>query len=929
MDFKNTVFLPQTSFAIKANLSQKEPDYLKYWQDMNLYQKLREQSKGKPKFIIHFGPPYANGHIHIGHALNGILKDIVNKNYQMMGYDAPLVLGWDCHGLPIEWKIEESYRANGLDKDSIALPEFRTQCRSFAQKWTDVQKNEFKRLGLISDWQRPYSTMGFTPEAAIIEELGKFLLNGSLYRGLKPVLWSVVEKTALADAEVEYKDRTSDSIYVAFPIIKTPHVKLNGAYAVVWTTTPWTLPGNRAIAYGKEISYVIVYDKTASKKYLVAQELFPAFAEIISLKDYEILSVLPGFQLEKTVCDHPFHQQEYDFDVPLLPGDHVTTESGTGLVHTAPGHGLEDFEIGKKFNLEIPETIGIDGRYESHVPLFSGKHIFKVNPEIIEALHQAGYLLHAGKLIHSYPHSWRSKTPLIYRTTTQWFINMEAHNLRQKALKAITDDVEWYPHQGRNRIYAMIETRPDWCISRQRVWGTPLSVFVHKKTGTVLRDPKIHERIVNAVKKEGTDAWFKSDGSEFLEPDYAVEDYEKVNDIIDVWFDSGCTHGFVLTQHPDLSWPATLFFEGSDQHRGWFQSSLLESCATRDRAPYQHVCTHGFVLDEKGHKMSKSLGNVIAPEKVIDTMGADILRLWAAFVDYTDDVRIGPDVLKHQEDIYRRFRNTIRYLLGILSNFSEEERIDIKAMPSLEQWILHRVYSLNEFHKECLKKYDIMSFYNTLHTFCVSELSAFYFDIRKDSLYCDEASSIKRRSVRTVMDVLFTCLTKWLAPVLSFTTEEAFLCRYGQNGNSIHLQQMPILPNEWNQKDLEEKWTVIRDVRRVITGALEIERVAKTIGSSLQAHIVVYVSSDIAQTLKDVDLSELAIISKAKLLIAQPIANAFFLDDVKDVGVVVNQASGKKCNRCWRIFEETEQSKDERYQNLCHRCEKVIKTGRT
>lgn len=925
MDYRNTVFLPKTDFPMKANLANREPELMSYWQEIDLYKKLREQSKGKKKFILHFGPPYANGHIHIGHALTEILKDVVNKTFQMLGYDAPMVPGWDCHGLPIEWKIEEKYRAKGLDKDTVDVLEFREECRSFAAQWIDIQREEFQRLGIIADWKNPYSTMDFLTEARIVEQLGIFLLNGSLYRGLKPVLWSVVEKTALAEAEVEYHDHTSDSVYLAFPIQSTPIRQLNGAFAVIWTTTPWTLPGNRAIAYGPEFDYVVVDIKSMGKKLLIAKDLLSAFQAQAGFEDCEVLATLKSSELKGTICSHPFKGSGYDFDVPLLPGEHVTVETGTGLVHTAPGHGLEDFAVGKEFGIEVPKTVQGDGFYYPHIPLFAGQHIFKVNPSVMKELSDRGCLLHSEKIVHSYPHSWRSKAPLIYRTTAQWFVSMEKNDLRKKALSAI-EQVEWFPSQGQNRIRSMVQDRPDWCLSRQRAWGTPITIFVHKETGEILRDANVHARIVEAIALEGADAWYTSEATRFLGDDYNAEHYEKVTDILDVWFDSGCTHSFVLKHREELSWPADVYLEGSDQHRGWFQSSLLESCETTGVSPYRQVITHGFVLDQKGYKMSKSQGNVVAPEKVVSTLGADLLRLWVASLDYSEDMRIGPDILKHQEDVYRRLRNTLRYLLGALAGFSESEKVDHSEMPSLERWVLHRLSELSELHQDCVKKYDFPAFYNALHTFCTVDLSAFYFDIRKDCLYCDEESSLKRRSARTVMNQVFICLTHWLAPVLSFTAEEAWLSyNDGKDQGSIHLQTFPELPVAWCDVDLANHWDIIRDVRKVITGALEIERSAKTIGSSLQAQVAVYVTTEIAAEFKNIDLSELSITSDASLVIAQPPAGAFMLDEIKDVGVIVNPAVGEKCERCWKISPEVGVVDSAKiHPNLCTRCYDVV-----
>lgn len=924
-DYKNTVFLPKTDFPMKANLAKREPDFLKYWKEVDLYASLRRQAKDRKKFILHFGPPYANGHIHIGHALTETLKDIVNKTYQMLGYDAPMVPGWDCHGLPIEWKIEESYRDAGLNKDEVDLLEFRAECRTFAAKWIDVQREEFKRLGIIADWDNPYSTMDFPTEARIIEQLGAFLLNGSLYRGQKPVMWSVVEKTALAEAEIEYKDHTSDSIYVTFPVIEAPLPILRGAAVAIWTTTPWTLPGNRAIAYGEDIEYTVVKTSNHDHPLVIATDRLDSFVAELKIDEYTLLGALNGKSLAGAVCAHPLRGEGYEFPVPLLPGAHVTTEAGTGFVHTAPGHGLEDFEVGQKHGLDIPETVADDGHYHGSVPLFAGLHVFKANPKVMEALQNAGHLLHAARLVHSYPHSWRSKAPLIYRTTSQWFVSMEATGLRAKALKAI-DEVSWFPAMGKNRIRSMVEGRPDWCLSRQRAWGTPMTLFIHKKTGEVLRDAHVHARIVDAVRSEGGDTWYTSDASRFLAPDHNPDDYEKVTDILDVWFDSGCSHEFVLKDRPELSWPADLYLEGSDQHRGWFQTSLLEACGTVGKAPYRQVLTHGFTLNEQGLKMSKSEGNALAPAHIIDAIGADILRLWVVSVDYTEDMRIGPEILKYQEDIYRRLRNTLRYLLGALDGFTEAEHVTVKDMPKLEQWVLHRLFELDASLRKSTESFDFMGFYSELHHFCTVDLSAFYFDLRKDSLYCDAPSSVKRRATRTVMNHLFTHLTHWLAPVLSFTAEEAWLCRYGETASSIHLQTFPEVPLSWENAPLANQWQKVRDIRRVITGALEVERAAKTIGSSLQASVAVYVPHDMVEILKalsikEPELAELSITSEASLFIAQPPAGAFMLEDVLNVGVVVNMAAGQKCSRCWKILEEVGAT----HIDLCTRCADVVK----
>ncbi len=930
MDYKSTVFLPKTDFAMKAGLAQREPELLKYWQEIDLYNRLRKKSKGREKFILHFGPPYANGHIHIGHALNVILKDIVNKTYQMMGYDAPMVPGWDSHGLPIEWKIEESYRVKNLKKEDVPPLEFIAQCRAFASKWMEIQKSEFKRLGVIADWENPYNTMDFKTESQIAGQLLEFLMNGLLYRGLKPVMWSVVEKTALAEAEVEYQEHTSESIYVKFDVTTPSLPSLDGTAMVIWTTTPWTLPGNRAIAFGPEYEYAIieVLEETdlinKGQQLVLAKDLVTAFCTKAGINQYSIIDTISGNKLKGTVCAHPWRDQGYDFDVPLLPGEHVTTETGTGLVHTAPGHGVEDFEVGQEYGLEVPATVQGDGTYYPHVPLFAGEHVYKVASHIIEELRKVDALLHAAKIVHSYPHSWRSKTPLIYRATSQWFINID--DVRDRAMGAI-DKVEWYPEQGKNRIASMVQNRPDWCISRQRTLGVPITLFVHKQSGEPLKDTDVNQRIVKAFEEKGIDAWHMYDSSYFLGSKYSADDYEKVNDILDVWFDSGCSHYYVLKQRPDLTWPANVYLEGSDQHRGWFQSSLIESCGTTNQAPYKQVVTHGFVLDEKGYKMSKSQGNVVAPEEVISTLGADILRLWVVGSDYTQDLRIGKEILKHQEDIYRRFRNTLRYLLGALADYKQEETVTYNELPTLEKWVLHQLKTLDKIHLQAVKEYDFPSFYTALHTFCSVDLSAFYFDIRKDCLYCDPLNSLKRRATRSVMNQIFIALTHWLAPVLSFTAEEAWQAYSLSKNESIHEQLFPEFLEEWENAIVDKQWQIIRNVRRVMTNALELERSAKTIGSSLQAHIAVYVPADVATVLQTIDISELAITSAATLVIAQPPAGAVTIDDVKDVGVVVNLAEGEKCARCWKVLPEVNEIESSRKHNdICKRCEDAVES---
>ena len=928
-DDRSTVFLPRTELPMKARLPQREPEILARWKRLDMYRRLREAARGREKFILHDGPPYANGHIHIGTALNKILKDVVVRSQQMLGKDSNYVPGWDCHGLPIEWHVEQQWRKEGRDKDAVPIVEIRKACRDFAEHWVAVQSEEFQRLGVVGDWNEPYTTMSYPAEAQIVREIGKFVINGGLYRGSKPVLWSVVEKTALAEAEVEYHDHTSTTIDVRFPVVKATDKALEGAAALIWTTTPWTIPGNRAIAYADDFAYVVVEVTAADEnslarageRLLVAAELLDETCARAKITGHNIVAHFTGAQLAGSVCHHPFNGQGYDFDVPLVPGPHVTLEQGTGLVHIAPGHGAEDFEVGVKFGLEVPETVDGDGLFVASVPLFAGEHVFKVDDHVADALAEAGALLTRGKLKHSYPHSWRSKAPLIFRNTPQWFISMDTNDLRGTALEAI-DAVRWVPPAGRNRIRAMIAQRPDWVISRQRAWGVPIAVFVHKETGELLRDEAVLARIAYAVEAEGADVWFTADPRRFLGDDYDAADYDKVDDIVDVWFESGSTHSFVLETRGDLAWPASLYLEGSDQHRGWFHSSLLESCGTRGRAPYEAVLTHGFVLDGEGRKMSKSLGNVVAPQKVIDQYGADILRIWVVSADYSEDVRISDEIMRFQADSYRRLRNTLRYILGNLAGFDDAERVASEAMPELERWVLHRIAELDAHVRRCCEDFDFHALFTALHNFCATDLSALYFDIRKDSLYCDRADSLRRRAARTVLDTLFSCLTAWLAPILCFTAEEAWQTRFAGDSDSVHLRTFPDIPASWRDEKLAEKWSAVRRLRRAVTGALEIERREKHIGSSLQAHPTVHASAEYVAAMDGIDLAEITITSASTLVEGAPPKAAFALDDVADIGVVAGLAEGEKCARCWRVLPEV--GGDPGHPDLCRRCTDAV-----
>ncbi len=935
-DYKSTVFLPRTDFPMKGELPKREPALLARWAASGLYERQRAAAKGRPKFVLHDGPPYANGNLHIGHALNKILKDVVNRSQQMMGRDSVYVPGWDCHGLPIEWKIEERHRAAGKDKDKLPVLDFRRECREFAQHWIAVQSAEFQRLGVLGDWAQPYTTMTNAAEAQIAAEIAKFAMNGALYRGARPVLWSVVEKTALAEAEVEYHDHVSTAIYVRFPVARAAHPALAGASAVIWTTTPWTIPGNRAIAYGESFEYAAVKVlrvaegslARAGETLILAPALLDAVCADAGIAEREIVATLPGAALAGAVCRHPFAGRGYDFDVPLLAGEHVTLDAGTGLVHTAPGHGAEDFELARKHDLAVPDTVDAEGAYFDHVPLFAGKRVLTPHGKKGDAdgavsalLRETGALLAEGKLTHSYPHSWRSKAPLIFRNTPQWFISMDATGLRATALAAI-DRTRFVPASGQSRLRGMIETKPDWCISRQRAWGVPIAVFVRKKTGELLRDPEVFERIRAIFAAEGGDAWFGSAPARFLGAAHDPAEFEQVMDIVDVWFESGSTHAFVLEAREDLAWPASLYLEGSDQHRGWFNSSLLESCGTRGRAPYDAVLTHGFVVDEQGRKMSKSLGNVVAPQEVIDRHGAEILRLWIVGSDYSEDLRLGPEIIKHQGDLYRRIRNTLRFILGNLAGFDAAERVACAEMPELERWVLHRLSELDRTVRQACDDFDFHTMFTVLHNFCAVDLSAFYFDVRKDSLYCDRADSPTRRAARTVLDELFSCLTAWLAPSLCFTAEEAWLARHGEGAESVHLRQFPEIPAAWRDDALAEKWRRLRTLRRVVTGALERERAEKRIGSSLQAHPVIHADAEYRTAMRGIDAAEVFITSGATLSEAPAPAGAFALADVPGIAVVSGAALGTKCGRCWRVLPDVGTLAE--HPELCGRCADAV-----
>ena len=943
-DYKSTVFLPKTTFPMRAGLPVREPEILAHWRRIEVWRRQRNSAKGKPLYVLHDGPPYANGRLHIGHALNKILKDVISRSRQMMGYDSLYVPGWDCHGLPIEWKVEENFRAAGKDKDQVPVLEFRQECRDFANHWIGVQSEEFQRLGVTGDWENPYTTLTNAAEATITAEIHKFLLNGGLYRGDKPVLWSVVEKTALAEAEVEYQDITSPTVYVRFAVTEPSDAALAGASILIWTTTPWTIPANRALAIGEDFDYGtfrvddVGADSTAraGERVVLATALADSVRAAAGITSWTCEAVIPGRQLAGTLAAHPLRGTNgadgfWDFQVPVLAGDFVTTEVGTGIVHQAPGHGQDDFELCRTHGITAPHMVDADGSYYPHVPLLRGRRVWTesgrpgdANPEVARLLTAAGGLFASGRLLHSYPHSWRSKAPLIVRNTPQWFISMEAGDLRQRALTAI-DNTRWVPPQARNRMYAMIESRPDWCISRQRTWGVPIAIFVDKTDGQPLRDPDVCQRITSIFAKEGSDSWFSRDPQDFLGSSYQANDYEQVRDIVDVWFESGSTHAFVLEARGDLKWPADLYLEGSDQHRGWFHSSLLESCGTRGRAPYDAVLTHGFVLDEQGRKMSKSTGNIVTLPQAIGQYGADIIRLWVVGSDYTEDLRVGAEILKYQADLYRRLRNTLRYLLGALDGYQTSERIDKSEIPDLELWVLARLYELDKSIRRNLESYDFHSIFTSIHAFCTNDLSAFYFDVRKDSLYCDSASSPCRRAARTVMEILLDHLTRWLAPMLSFTAEEAWLCRPGATADdSVHLTLFPTIPTDWCNPDLLARWERVRAIRRVVTGALEQERVAKRLGSSLQADVRLFLPAADLPVLDGIDLAQLMIVSTLSLSSETPPTDAFRLDGTAGVAVVVRLATGQRCERCWQVLETV--GTMDGHADVCPRCADVLRT---
>ena len=908
------VNLPKTQLGMKANLPTKEPELLKFWSEINLYDNLRSNSLTKEKFVLHDGPPYANGNIHIGTALNKILKDIIIRYQQMSGKNAVYVPGWDCHGLPIEWKIEEEYKKKGKDKKNISIIEFRKECRDFASSWIAKQKEQFKRLGVEGDWKNPYMTMSKEAEAQIAVEILKFLQNGGLYNGYKPVLWSVVEATALADAEVEYADHKSNTIFTKFPI-QGKLEELDDVKIIIWTTTPWTIPCNRALAFNSNYEYSIleVLQNDKKEKILVATQLVEQVLKECNISDYKILHSLKGAKLSGAKCYHPFKKYGYDFDVPLLDAEFVTLEQGTGIVHIAPSHGPDDFNLGLKNNIRAENTIDDNGHYTNVIKKFEGIHIFKADKIIIEELQINNSLLGSGTLLHSYPHSWRSKAPLVHRATPQWFISMDTNELRNVSLKAI-DNTIFYPAVGKNRLRSMIETRPDWCISRQRFWGVPIPIFVHKKTGKPLVDKEVFEKIEEIFKQEGSDAWFTKKSQDFLGSKYNENDFTKVNDIVEVWFDSGSTHSYVLEKREDLKWPADMYLEGSDQHRGWFHSSLLHSCGTRGRAPYESILCHGFVVDGKGQKMSKSLGNVISPDDVIKKYGADILRLWVVASDYSDDLKIDDSILEQHSQSYRKIRNTFRFLLG---NLNDTANLDVEVneqdLEEIEKYILHKVSSLDKTFSGLNTKYELHKIYVDLLNFCTVDLSAFYFDIRKDILYCDDLNTKKRINCITVLSIILKFLLKWFSPILVFTCEEIYqIIKKNNSKESIFLCDFPKFPEQWFNEKINEKWIFLKTLRSEINNYIEQKRNEKIIGSGLECSVHISLDNKYNTHLSDIDLAELFICSEVtinnKEKKFEEIKSEGSIDTLK---VIVEKAEGSKCTHCWKVL------KNKCYRNNC------------
>ncbi len=924
---KHSVRLPKTDFAMKANLNVLEAEVIKNWEESNIYKQVMEKNSNNTNFILHDGPPYANGNLHVGHALNKILKDMLVKSYMVRGYRTPFVLGWDCHGLPIEWKIEEKYKNKGISKEEINVESFRKECYDFAHKWIDIQKAEFKTLGVMADYDNSYVTTAFAAEVTIVSSILKLLQEGVLYQGKKPVLWSVVEKTALAEAEVEYKDKISDAFFVGLKVFeantRSPAL-WRDARAVIWTTTPWTLPSNQAVAYSKSVTYGL-YETTALADSIVRQGLKLIVATDLAENLFKQIKV--GAKkldeqvgLEDFKFSHPLYgvDEFYNKTVPALAGDFVETTVGSGLVHVAPSHGEDDFYLCKQNAITPVELVQDDGVFSATTPIFAGEHIFKVNDKIAEKLLEAGALLSADKLLHSYPHSWRSKAPLIYRLTTQWFISLDKSDVRKRAIESL-DTIDFFPKTGKNRLSAMLEGRPDWCISRQRSWGVPLGIFINNQTKKPLIDDEVFTNILDAFAKDGSNSWFKEDPRRFLGQKYNHDDYTPVMDVVDVWIDSGLTHDYVLKQNKNLSFPADVYLEGSDQHRGWFQSSLVMSLLISGVPPYKKVITHGFIMDDNGQKMSKSIGNVITPAQIIKEYGADILRLWVASVNVAEDVNLGKNILTQQSESYRKIRNTLRYLIANLSYYNEA--MEGQPYSEIDLWILHNMYCLDElFEQTFTNTFTIHLFYNKVFSFILNDLSAFYFDIKKDTLYCDASNSPVFMATLSVMNKMFNLMLKWLSPIIPFTMEEAYAKRYSKPLGSLFIFDFPKADKLWYNEEIFNRWERIKKIRKVVTGALEQKRANKEIGSSLEAAPIVYLNYDDQKLLEKVDFADVCITSEIVIEDFSKLSNeeVYQLGEIGEVAVKFAKAEGDKCERCWRIFKHVDTN------CLCSRCSNAI-----
>ncbi|MBA5723782.1 isoleucine--tRNA ligase [Candidatus Liberibacter sp.] len=946
-NYSETLYLPKTTFPMRAGLQKKEPALLARWEEIRLFQKIRETAADRKNFVLHDGPPYANGYTHIGHALNKILKDVVVRSFQMRGFNACYVPGWDCHGLPIEWKIEEKYLERGKNKNDVPLNEFRQECRDFASKWIKIQSEEFKRLGIEGDFKNPYTTMDKKSEAQIAAELLKIAKNHQIYRGTKPVMWSVAERTTLAEAEIEYHDVESDALWIGF-LAKSAPDYLIGAQIVIWTTTPWTIPGNRAIAFSSRYDYglyKIAYPQSdpascKEKRLVLSKALAQETMEKTKLT-IEFICDVKSQDLAKTICSHPFEKLGYTFAVPLIDADYVANDCGTGFVHMAPSHGLEDFNAwntakhilqSHSIDTKIPSPVDDRGFYTSDAPGFSGARVLNdsgekgdANEKVIAALMHTESLLFRGTLKHSYPHSWRSKKPIIFRTTPQWFMYMDKNlgdgtTLRSRALVAV-NKTKFFPKRGQNRLRSMIETRPDWVLSRQRAWGVPICLFFNEQ-GEILLDEAVNSRILETFKNKGTDSWFADNMRDFFLGERASEGWIQSKDILDVWFDSGSTHAFVLENRQDLTWPADVYLEGSDQHRGWFQHSLLESCSTRGSAPFKSIITHGFAVDEKGQKMSKSKGNVISPNEIISELGSDILRFWVMTSDYSEDQRIGKTILQTNVDAYRKLRNTIRWMIGMLAH-DEGKVVSPSDMPELERLMLHRTTQLDQLIRHGYDTFEFKKIIRTLMDFSNIELSSFYCDIRKDVLYCDPPSSLTRLSSIAVIRILCRCLITWLAPMLPFTTEEAWLCLEPE-ALSVHLEQFPTIPTNWKDIKLSEKWEKIRKIRKVVMGALEVERREKRIGSSLETSPVVYITdSSLLDSLEGQNFAEICITSDITVVNEEGPQDSFRIVDIPQVSVQSKPSIGKKCARSWRFTQDV--GSDPEYPDVSARDAKALR----